>query len=134
MVLEEQLLAVVVDAERPDLEQQRVGLVRQQNLFKIKIKELEDSLLQRLSAAEGDIIADIELIENLETTKTTATEIAVKADLAAKTQIVITEARDFYRPAAIRGSLMYFLIDRLPALDHMYQFSLKNISLSSKME
>jgi dynein heavy chain len=123
--LEEQLLAVVVDAERPDLEQQRVGLVRQQNLFKIKIKELEDSLLQRLSAAEGDIIADIELIENLETTKTTATEIAVKADLAAKTQIVITEARDFYRPAAIRGSLLYFLIDRLPTLDHMYQFSLK---------
>ena len=123
--LEEQLLAVVVDVERPDLEQQRVGLVRQQNLFKIRIKELEDSLLQRLSAAEGDIIADIELIENLETTKTTATEIAVKADLATKTQIVISEARDFYRSAAIRGSLMYFLIDRLPALDHMYQFSLK---------
>ena len=52
------------------------------NQFTIKIKELEDSLLARLSAAGGNFLGDYALVENLETTKRTAAEIEVKvADL-----------------------------------------------------
>ena len=40
--LEDQLLAVVVNKERPDLEEQRAELVEQQNQFTIKLKQLED--------------------------------------------------------------------------------------------
>jgi dynein heavy chain len=50
--LEEQLLALVVNRERPDLEKEKAELLRQQNEFKIKLKELEDNLLYRLSTAE----------------------------------------------------------------------------------
>lgn len=45
--LEEQLLAEVVKAERPDLEQLKSELTTQQNNFKITLKMLEDDLLQR---------------------------------------------------------------------------------------
>ena len=51
--LEDQLLADVVIKERPDLEKLKSDLTRQQNQFKILLKELEDTLLARLSAAEG---------------------------------------------------------------------------------
>lgn len=51
--LEDQLLADVVIKERPDLEKLKSDLTRQQNQFKISLKELEDTLLARLSAAEG---------------------------------------------------------------------------------
>merc|ERR550537_1768678 len=51
--LEEQLLAVVVSNERPDLEEERAALVEQQNEFTIKLKQLEDDLLARLANAEG---------------------------------------------------------------------------------
>merc|ERR1740130_1516501 len=43
--LEDQLLAVVVNKERPDLEEQRLSLVQQQNEFTIRLRELEDDLL-----------------------------------------------------------------------------------------
>ena len=53
-------------------------LTRQQNEFKIKLKELEDSLLSRLSSAGGNFLGDTALVENLETTKKTAKEIEEK--------------------------------------------------------
>ncbi|XP_029655176.1 dynein beta chain, ciliary-like [Octopus sinensis] len=76
--LEDQLLAAVVSKERPDLERLKSDLTRQQNEFKITLKELEDSLLARLSSAEGNFLGDYALVENLETTKRTAIEIEEK--------------------------------------------------------
>ncbi|MGH0119442.1 UNVERIFIED_CONTAM: hypothetical protein FKN15_024185 [Acipenser sinensis] len=77
--LEDQLLAAVVAKERPDLEELKAQLTTQQNEFKIVLKQLEDSLLARLSAASGNFLGDTALVENLETTKQTATEIEQKA-------------------------------------------------------
>lgn len=45
--LEDQLLAEVVKAERPDLEELKADLTRQQNDFKITLNSLEDSLLSK---------------------------------------------------------------------------------------
>lgn len=36
----------------------------------------------------------------------------------------MAEARDTYRPIATRGSLIYFVINQLSVVDHMYQYSL----------
>ena len=111
--LEEQLLALTVQKERPDLALQKSELIKQQNAFKIKarrgregrgtaaaaapvpapapclrpcvqIKELEDGILKRLAEAEGDITEDRELIEGLENTKRIATDIAEKSAIAAQ--------------------------------------------------
>lgn len=56
--LEDQLLAEVVKVERPDLEEQKAALTRQQNEFKILLKSLEDDLLHRLSSAGDNILSD----------------------------------------------------------------------------
>uniref|UniRef100_A0ACB8FUS7 Dynein heavy chain 11, axonemal n=1 Tax=Sphaerodactylus townsendi TaxID=933632 RepID=A0ACB8FUS7_9SAUR len=77
--LEDQLLAETVNIERPDLEKIKSLLTKQQNEFKIQLKLLEDDLLFRLSAAEGNFLGDTELVEKLESTKSTATEIESKA-------------------------------------------------------
>eukprot|EP01051_Picozoa_sp_SAG22_P001100 SAG22_NODE_38_length_26325_cov_107.302067_38_plen_95_part_00 len=39
---------------------------------------------------------------------------------------VIDKAREVYRPVAARGSLHFFLVDKLNALAHMYQYSMAN--------
>ncbi|XP_039357488.1 dynein heavy chain 17, axonemal isoform X17 [Mauremys reevesii] len=123
--LEDQLLAAVVAKERPDLEQLKANLTKSQNEFKILLKELEDSLLARLSAASGNFLGDTALVENLETTKQTAIEIEEKVREAKITEIKINEARENYRPAAERASLLYFILNDLNKIDPIYQFSLK---------
>jgi dynein heavy chain len=60
---------------------------------------------------QGDILEDIELIENLEETKRTAVEIEEKVTQAKVTEVSISAAREVYRPVAARGSQVYFLID-----------------------
>ncbi|XP_039082400.1 dynein heavy chain 17, axonemal [Hyaena hyaena] len=123
--LEDQLLAAVVAKERPDLEQLKANLTKSQNEFKIVLKELEDSLLARLSAASGNFLGDTALVENLETTKHTASEIEEKVKEAKITEAKINEARENYRPAAERASLLYFILNDLNKINPIYQFSLK---------
>uniref|UniRef100_A0AAV2JVC4 Uncharacterized protein n=1 Tax=Knipowitschia caucasica TaxID=637954 RepID=A0AAV2JVC4_KNICA len=127
--LEEQLLASVVSMERPDLEQLKSELTTEQNGFKITLKTLEDTLLSRLSSASGDFLGDTELVENLETTKRTAADIQEKVKEAKVTEAKINEAREHYRPAAARASLLYFIMNDLNKIHPMYQFSLKAFSV-----
>ena len=87
--LEDQLLAEVVKADRPDLEEQKAELTRQQNEYKILLKSLEDDLLSRLSSAGDDILSDSALVENLEHTKKTAGEIEEKVAEAKNTSYEI---------------------------------------------
>ena len=47
-------------------EEQRAKLIRDENDYKVQLSQLEDNLLYRLANSEGDILEDIELIENLE--------------------------------------------------------------------
>ncbi|XP_067164351.1 dynein axonemal heavy chain 17 [Apteryx mantelli] len=123
--LEDQLLAAVVAKERPDLESLKANLTKSQNEFKINLKELEDSLLARLSAASGDFLGDMALVENLEITKRTAMEIEEKVKAAKVTEVQINVARENYRPAAERASLLYFILSDLNKINPIYQFSLK---------
>ncbi|KAL1129229.1 hypothetical protein AAG570_013758 [Ranatra chinensis] len=127
--LEEQLLAEVVRAERPDLEKLKANLTKQQNLFKITLKTLEDDLLHRLSSAGPNILSDRVLVENLESTKRTADDIEVKVAEAKVTSKKIDLAREIYRSVATRASIIYFILNDLHKINPMYQFSLKSFSI-----
>ena len=85
--LEDQLLALVVKMERPDLAAKKEELIQSQNQYKITLKNLEKDLLERLAAAEGDILENIELIENLETSKVLSDEIQIKVEDAKVTEV-----------------------------------------------
>ena len=70
-------------------------------------------------------MGDVELVENLEDTKATALGIEEKVREAKITSVKIDEARELYRPAAARSSLIYFIMNDLCKINPMYQFSLK---------
>lgn len=86
--------------ERPELANQKEELVTQANEFKIKLKELEDDVLERLTSAEGDILENVELVENLETSKAIGEEVKIKVEIAKDTKIAIDAASEQYRPSA----------------------------------
>ncbi|MEQ2278499.1 Dynein heavy chain 11, axonemal [Xenotaenia resolanae] len=100
-------------------------LTMQQNHFKIELKKFEDDLLSHLSAAHGSFLSDNSLVEQLENTKCMATHIQCKVVEARENETKINEARELYRPAAERASLLFFIINDLSKINPMYQFSLK---------
>lgn len=124
--LGDQLLTLVVGRERPELAKKKIELIQQQNDFKIKLKELEIELLQKLANAKGDILDDIALIENLEYSKKLSVEIEEKVAIAKMTEARINEASEFYRDAANRGALFYFLLSDLSKIHSFYRYSLES--------
>lgn len=130
--LEEQLLAEVVKAERPDLEEQKATLTQEENSYKILLKQLEDDLLSRLSSAGENVLEDPSLVYNLEKTKKTSAEIETKRALTKTTTADIDKTRESYRPAAERASILYFILNDLFKINPIYQFSLKAFTVVFK--
>ena len=81
-------------------------------------------MLKQLAEAEGDILEDIALIESLEYSKKLSSEIKEKVEIAIVTEENINQASEFYRPAASRGALVFFLMNELYKIHSFYKFSL----------
>jgi len=126
--LEEQLLAAVVGHEAADLQAQAAALAAQLAEYTVTLEELEDGLLARLAASQGDILEDKPLVESLEATKATALEVEENVAKAKTAEIKLNAACEVYRPVAARGAMLYFFIDSLPALHRVYWYSMANFS------
>ena len=122
--LQAQLLNVVVGYETPELEQQRIELVRDMSENKSVLKGLEDMLLRELANSTGNILDNVDLIATLEEAKSKSVSIAAAIEQANDTaaQIELTCSR--YSPVAKRGSILFFSMTTLSTINTMYEYSL----------
>ena len=126
--LEDQLLGLVVKEERPDLEKQKVGLIKGLAADKKTLQDLENKILKMLSESEGNILDDEVLINTLSDSKITSGVIQGRVAEAETTNEQINVTRLTYTPAATRGSIIYFTVADLAKIGDMYQFSLEYFS------
>jgi dynein heavy chain len=122
--LEDQLLGDVVKLEREDIEKQKVHLLLSMAEDQKKLADLEAAILHDLSSATGNILDNEQLISTLGTSKVTSNIIKSRVKESEETNISINEAREVYRRAATRGSIVYFIISDMANIDPMYQYSL----------
>ncbi|KAG5504460.1 hypothetical protein JKF63_04912 [Porcisia hertigi] len=122
--LEEQLLKIVVEKEKPELEHENEQLILQTAAAKKEMKHLEEEILDLLSTSEVSLLENQRLIQTLQTAKVTATNIQNQLHVAETTSVKIREAREEYRECARRASLLFFVLSDLGAIDSMYQFAL----------
>ncbi|XP_078481026.1 dynein axonemal heavy chain 1-like isoform X3 [Ciona intestinalis] len=123
--LEDQLLGRVVAEERPDLEEAKNQLIVTNAKMKQELKDIEDQILYRLSASEGNPVDNVELIEVLEQSKVKAGEIKAKVVIAEQTEKDIDVTRSQYIPVAVRTQILFFCVSDLANIDPMYQYSLE---------
>ncbi|XP_010134250.1 PREDICTED: dynein heavy chain 10, axonemal, partial [Buceros rhinoceros silvestris] len=122
--LEDQLLSVIMGFERKELEEQRERLIQETSDNKNLLKDLEDSLLRELTSSTGNMLDNFDLVQTLEETKSKATEVIEKLNLAETTAADIDLLRDGYRPAARRGAILFSVLSEMALVNIMYQYSL----------
>jgi dynein heavy chain, axonemal len=122
--LEEQLLKIVVEKEKPELEHENEQLILSTAAAKKEMKQLEEDILDLLSTSQVSLLENQRLIETLQTAKVTAANIQTQLQEAEVTSVKIREAREEYRESARRASILFFVLADLGAIDSMYQFAL----------
>ncbi|OXB71581.1 UNVERIFIED_CONTAM: hypothetical protein H355_004176 [Colinus virginianus] len=91
--LEEQLLALIVSKEAPELEEKKNIFVTNNARMRKELKVLEDKILQLLSQSQGDILEDEALVATLAAAKFTAEEMNKKVEEVELTEHEIDKAR-----------------------------------------
>eukprot|EP00727_Mastigamoeba_balamuthi_P008574 m51a1_g4339 putative cytoplasmic dynein 2 heavy chain 1 isoform x1 (4695) ;mRNA; f:164362-180818 len=122
--LEGQLLMTAIQHEKPELEKTKMMHLLREEEEKIQMARLEEQLLEQLAKSEGNILQNKELIASLETTKEKSVIIAQSLAASKKAQEELEVQRNVYKPIARCGSSLYFVMQDLGKVNHMYRFSL----------
>ncbi|KAJ9599677.1 hypothetical protein L9F63_026473 [Diploptera punctata] len=109
--------------QKPELEQRRSELLKQEEEFKLKLDQLQEILLQELANAQGDILQNKDLLASLNEAKASSAAVYESLSESSRLQAELNQECDSYRPLAEFGSTLYFVIMDLGKLNNMYQFS-----------
>ena len=123
--LEDQLLAVVVENELPEVESKKRELVEVISKGKNTLQKNEDKILELLNNSEGNVLDDVELIGNLKESKKVSSQVKASLEESVVKSKEIEEAREVYQPVANRGAVLFIIVAELSNIGAMYQFSLE---------
>ncbi len=124
--LQSQCLNLLLKNERPDVDARRTELLRTQGEYRVRLRELEDGLLDSLNKVEGkNILEDETVITTLETLKKESAEIAEKVKQTDDVIAEVNETSKVYEPVSKAASRIFFTLQSLGSVHFLYQFSLQ---------
>lgn len=123
--LESQALSAILKSQRPDVDSRRTEILRVQTEQTAKLRELEEALLNKISAVQGAILDDDTVIKTLEKIKAEAIDLNREV---MKTEEVMNEVKatsNIYEPLANAMASVYFTLEQLADISFLYQFSIQ---------
>jgi dynein heavy chain 1 len=124
--LESQSLSVVVKSMKPEIEAQRASILKLQGEQNVKLRELEDQMLSKISACEGSILDDDAVVEGMEMLMTEGAQ--VEQQIASSDQVMkqVHEAVSRFEPFASICRRIYVLLESMRQISFLYEFTAKS--------
>jgi dynein heavy chain 1 len=122
--LENQILSEILKSERPDINQKRNDILRLQSQQNIKLRELQDLLLDRISAVQGAILDDDSVIHTLEGIKKEAETLHYEVSQTSNILEEVKMISNSYLSLSIIISSSYFTLETMNEISFLYQYSL----------
>merc|ERR1719163_2426501 len=123
--LSDQLLAILVARDFPEMEAKRQQLIIDSAKSKAELKEIEDQILYLLANSTGNILDDELLITTLANSKVKSVKIEESVAVQERTSREIIELRKNQQPVADRSASLFFVVSDLQTIEPMYQYSLE---------
>lgn len=124
--LKGQLLGVTVQHEKPSLEEEKSRLLKQEEEYKIQLAQLEAELLDALAESQGNLLENQALLETLIKSKAKSAQVSAALEESAQASEKLDVERNQYKPFAAKGADLYFSVNALQSVNHMYQYSLQS--------
>ncbi|CAM9128550.1 unnamed protein product [Discosporangium mesarthrocarpum] len=123
--LQSQALGSLLRAERPDVDQRRTHILQLQGEQSVKLRQLEERLLDTISAIQGTILDDDTVVKALEDLKGEAGDVAKEVEHTREVMAEVEVVSGQYEPLAVACSKVYFVLEMLGDVHFLYQYSLR---------
>eukprot|EP01043_Picozoa_sp_COSAG02_P033317 COSAG02_NODE_2267_length_9282_cov_22.424044_5_plen_1698_part_00 len=125
VALETQLIDTLTNKDDPSVEVKRKELLVQQSDLHRELEDLEDKILTQLTLAQGDILDEYEVLDNLSQLTLQSKDVCGNvADVEDEIKQV-NQSRNRYRPVAERVAVVFFGLTKLASISPMYCFGLR---------
>ena len=121
----DQMLALIVSIESVQTEISRQKCIVDNARCRRELKSYEDSILNAVSNAEGDILENETLISTLQLSKRATKDIGDQIEKQNSIQKNIDDTRKIYKHVAHRASQLFFVVAEMSMVETMYQYSLE---------
>ena len=122
--LQSQCLNTILKNEEPEMYSKQLSLMKMQGEFKVRLRNLEQSLLDSINAASGNLLDNDTVISELEKIKAEASDITEKVEEGDLLMQEIRNQEEFYLSMAIASSRIYFTLEQLGQVSFLYQYTL----------
>lgn len=95
-----------------------------QGEYIVKLRQLEDSLLDALNNVEGSILESESVITTLEKLKTEASKITEEMKQSDEVMHEVNTVTNGYKPIAESASKIFFALQSMAGLHYLYEYSL----------
>jgi dynein heavy chain 1 len=121
--LQSQSLSQVVRCEKPELESQRASLLKLQGEQNVKLRELEDQMLAKISACEGSILDDDQVVAGMEVLMKEGTQVEEQIARSDEVMSQVHQAVSRFEPFAMFCRSVFILLGALREISFLYEFS-----------
>ena len=123
--LSDLLMNSLIEVEREDLDRKRIMLMEANAENTLKLKQIEQQILDIVSKAGEDLLDNDIATETLQSAQRMSTSIEQQMAASEKTEKLISQFKEKNVQIANRAALLYFCASDFAVIDPMYQFSLK---------
>lgn len=116
------LLELIIKIKRPELEEEKNKIEQRVKNLQLKLKELEDELLEKLSNETGNILDNAPLIEKLKYLKNSADQVKKSLEESDQLKSNVNEQRMLFKELSTFAAQLFFSVKKLPKLCRMYYF------------
>ena len=121
--LQSQSLSQVVKAEKPELETQRAALLKLQGEQNVKLRELEDQMLAKISACEGSILDDDQVVSGMEVLMKEGSQVEEQIAKSDEVMQQVHQAVSRFEPFAAICRKLFVLLGALREISFLYEFN-----------
>jgi dynein heavy chain 1 len=121
--LQSQSLSKVLSYEKPELETQRAAVLKLQGEQNVKLRELEDQMLAKISACEGSILEDDEVVAGMEILMKEGGQVEDQIEQSDKVMAQVHLAVSEFEPFAAICRNVFILLGALRGISFLYEFS-----------